>query len=152
MKIRKYKKEDEKKVQKMILSVLREIYHKTLPEWENFEDYSLFLVAEEKEKIIASLALKKKSKKIVKLKRMYVKTSFQRKGIGQKILEEAINFCKEKRFQKIILTTYSPMKPAIKFYQKNGFKIVKNPPDLFFTHPQLKIYNQNQIAMERNIK
>ncbi len=52
MMIRKYKKEDETKVKKMILSVLKTIYKKTLPKWENFEDYVVFYIAEDKKEIM----------------------------------------------------------------------------------------------------
>ena len=151
MKIRKYKKQDETKVKRIILSVLKTIYKKTLPKWENFEDYVMFYIAENKKEIIGTIALKKIDKNWVKLKRMYVKEDYQKKGIGKKLLEKALKLAKNKNYKKVILTTYPKMKNAVEFYKKQGFNIVKKPSNKFFTYPNLKEYNQRQIAMEKKL-
>lgn len=152
MKIREYKKGDEVKIKKLILSVLASIFEETKVKWEDFECYDVFYVVEEEEKIIGTVALKKLGKDLVKLKRMYVNVGWQGKGIGNKLLEKAIEFARKRGSKKMILTTYPEMKNAVKFYKKRGFEIVKNPSRIFFTNPFLKEYNQRQIAMEKELK
>ena len=149
--IRKFKKSDEIKVKRMIFSVLKEIYKKTKVKWENFEDYLIFYVVEDKGKIIGTVALKEINGKWIKLKRMYVKKGFREKDIGKKLLKKVIKFAKKRGFKKMILTSYSEMKDAIIFYKKSGFKVVKNPKNKFFTYPKLKEYNKKQVAMEKKI-
>ncbi len=151
MKIRKYEKQDEKKVKEMILSVLKTIYKETFPKWENFGDYLAFYIAKDKKQIIGTIALKKVDEDWVKLKRMYTRKEYQGKGIGKKLLEKVLKIAKNKNYKKIILTTYPEMKDAVEFYKKQGFNIVKKPSDKFFTHPSLREYNKRQIAMEKKL-
>jgi ribosomal protein S18 acetylase RimI-like enzyme len=153
MKIREYKKSEEKKVKEMIQSVLDEIYpnNQKINEWEDFAKYSVIYVAEEKGKIIGSVAVKKVDGNTVKLKRMYVDVQSQRKGIGQKLMNKVLDYCKINKFKEMVLTTYAEMASAVKFYQKNGFEIVKNPTDKYFSNPSLKDYNNSQIAMRREL-
>ena len=151
MKIRKYKKEDEEKVKKLIYSVLCDMYGSTKIKWEDFSKYIIFYVAEKDKETIGCVALKDIGNKWIKLKRMYVKTQMQRKGIGSILLNKCSDFGKEKGFKKIVLTTYPEMKKAVNFYKKHGFEIVKNPSDKFFTNPNLRKYNKKQIVMERKL-
>ncbi|WP_263705438.1 GNAT family N-acetyltransferase [Shouchella tritolerans] len=43
-------------------------------------------------------------------------------GYGQKLLETAIDFCKETGFENVILWTNSELTAARKLYQQNGFE------------------------------
>lgn len=49
--------------------------------------------------------------------------SMRGKGIGKRILEEGIRFCKEKRYKSIILWTVHLMEAAIHLYKKYGFEL-----------------------------
>lgn len=44
------------------------------------------------------------------------------KGLGKKLLQEAINYCKERGFKFIFLETTGDQHTAIGMYQKAGFK------------------------------
>jgi putative acetyltransferase len=149
--IREYKKEDEEQVKKVIYGALCEIYGQTKIDWEDFSKYAAFYVAEENGEIIGTAALKEIDNQLIKLKRMYILPSLQRKGVGAKLLKKCINFSKKGGFKKMILTTYPEMKGAVIFYEKNGFQIVENPSAQFFTNPKLKEYNERQVAMEKEI-
>jgi putative acetyltransferase len=154
MRIREYKKEDEKKVKELIKSVLTDIYGETsVGKWEDFSKYIIFYIIEEENgEVIGTAGLKKINKDICKLKRMYVKCSLQRKGIGSKLLDKIIAYSQKMKFKKMILTTYPEMLNAIKFYGKKEFIIIKNAPDYYFTYPNKKEYNARQVVMERNLK
>lgn len=153
MKIRNFTNKDEKKVKKMINETLIDIYGEKaeIKEWEDFNQYIIFYLAEKNNKIIGTAAIKKINNKTLKLKRMYVIPSVQGKGVGQVLMNKIMDFCIKNKYKRIILTTYKEMSKGINFYKKNGFAIVKNPSNEFFTHPKLKKYNACQIAMEKKL-
>jgi len=51
--------------------------------------------------------------------------SVQGKGIGGKLIKEAIGFSKDKKYKSIILWTFSELKKAIQLYQENGFILIE---------------------------
>jgi len=151
IKIRRYKASDEINVKALIGSVLQSIYGKPVVDWEDFNKYVIFYLAEENGEIIGTAALKEVDNEMIKLKRMYVRVDKQHKGIGTKLLKKVLDYTKKNKFKKMILTSYPEMEIAINFYKKHGFKIVENPSDKFFTSPQLREYNKRQVAMERDL-
>lgn len=52
-----------------------------------------------------------------------VSPKYQGYGIGSKLLEMAINFCKKKKFKRIYLWTFSSLNAARHLYEKNGFTL-----------------------------
>ena len=52
---------------------------------------------------------------------MRVKTTLQRQGFGQKILDYLISYAKKQGFKRIILDTTNLQEAAQNFYMKNGF-------------------------------
>jgi carbonic anhydrase len=73
------------------------------------------------DKYVACVAVRKHKKDTAELKRMYVQTSVQRKGIGSLLLREALIIAKDCGYKKMLLDTLSIMEPAINLYKKNGF-------------------------------
>jgi N-acetylglutamate synthase-like GNAT family acetyltransferase len=149
MRIKKYNSKDKEKVKSLLQSVLFEIYGKHKIEWENFNDYLIFYIAEEKNKIIGTSALKKVDDKIIRLKRMYVNKNFRKKGIGKELLLKCEIFSKNKGFKKIVLSTNKEMKLGINFYLKNGFVVVKSQSSKFFTNKDL--IDDKIFIMEKNL-
>ncbi len=60
-----------------------------------------------------------------------VKKEFRRKGIGTKLLDTAINICKEKGKEKLFLEVRVSNIPAQSLYKKKGFKVVKIIPNYY---------------------
>jgi len=58
------------------------------------------------------------------IENLVVLQKFRRKGIGTKLLNEAINFSKSKGIKRI--RAEIPVQSASKFYEKNGFKLIKH--------------------------
>ena len=56
---------------------------------------------------------------------LIVEKSFQRQGIGQKLLFWGINHIKEQGYEEIILHVAEWNQNAVKLYLKNGFRIKK---------------------------
>ena len=124
MKIREYKDEDKEKVKKLVKEVLMEIFNSAsnLKDLNNIkEEYEKFFVAEENGEIIGTLGIKNEGD--ARISRMYVKKEKRGKGIGKKLMEKAIRYCK-KKFKRIFLTTYIQMNSK-DFYEKIGFKEYK---------------------------
>ena len=46
-------------------------------------------------------------------------------GFGNRLMEEAISFCKERLYSRVYLWTFEGLHPARHLYEKFGFKLVK---------------------------
>ena len=130
MRIRQYKPSDKKQIMEMVAEILGNIFNgdpnqfKVLKEFHVTKDYILYLVAETQGpdgKIIGTMALKKINNNTVRLKRMYVRAEYRRRGIAQKLLTQIIDFAKQNGYKKILLHTYPTMKNAQRFHKRNGF-------------------------------
>jgi ribosomal protein S18 acetylase RimI-like enzyme len=91
-----------------------------LPQVYNNADGGIILCKSDND-FVGSVAIRRISTEIAELKRMYVQPSYQQKGIGQKLLEEAFILAKNYNYQYIRLDTLNHMLPAINLYTKNGF-------------------------------
>jgi len=47
------------------------------------------------------------------------------KGAGNRLMNEAIDFCRNKKYQRIYLWTFKGLDVARHLYEKNGFKLVE---------------------------
>jgi len=122
MKIIKYRPENKKEVQKLIKTVLFEIFGKhKVPEFEEFDDYAIFYIVKDKDKIVGSIALKTE-KDFGILKRMYIYKLYRNKGLAQKLYNKIEVYAIKNKIKTLKLSTTPQMVNAIKFYKKNGFK------------------------------
>ncbi len=151
MKIRKMDPEDFDNVKNVIQNTLFDIYGSDKIKWEDFSKYDIVFVAEEENMIVGCVAIKNVDDDWAKLKRMYILPDFQKRGIGNELLDKCIEYCRNSNFSRIILTTYLEMEGAVKFYKGKGFEIVDNPTDKYFTNSKLKEYNAKQIVMRREL-
>ncbi len=127
--IRKYRPTDKKQLINLIKKILQEIF-KSKPkkleiDKQFFAKGGILFVLEHNKKIIGSVGIIKHKPKLARLKKTYLQKQFRGTGLAQKLLNKAVNFAKQKGYKKIILSTTSQMKAAIKFYQKHGFKKYK---------------------------
>ncbi len=95
---------------------LKEMY--TLP-------HGAILLCIQQNTFIGCVAIRRKDDSVAELKRMYVKPSFQKQGIGSALLKNAINKAKELGYKKIVLDTLDNMTAAINLYTKAGFYTIK---------------------------
>jgi GNAT superfamily N-acetyltransferase len=49
----------------------------------------------------------------------------QGRGFGNRLIEEALSFCKERHYNRVYLWTFEGLHPARHLYEKFGFKLVK---------------------------
>lgn len=90
---------------------------------------SNFWLALSDKELVGTIGVLEKTKKVAYLKRMVVKKEFRNQGIGQKLLQVAIEFTRKHGFQKIYAGTVLENMNAIEFYQKQGFVQGKVVPE-----------------------
>ena len=86
----------------------------------NDDDYSN---TQQKQKILGTTAVRnlKQLESTCELKRMYVLRNFRRLGLGQKLLDIAIDFAKSVGYSRIVLDSSKALHAARALYIKNGF-------------------------------
>ena len=84
------------------------------------DDYSN---TQQKQKILGTTAVRnlKQFESTCELKRMYVLRDFRQLGLGQKLLDIAINFAKGVVYSRIVLDSSKALHAARALYLKNGF-------------------------------
>jgi len=132
--IRPARKVDSSKIQDIVITVAREhgVYNPNNPvndisdivrayEGQN----GAYLVAEQDGRIIGTIGFHAVDRDFAKLRRFYVLTEYQGKGIGKALLERAIGLCKDKGYKAIITISEVSLKRAFDVYTRAGFKVFK---------------------------
>ncbi|MCM3732652.1 bifunctional helix-turn-helix transcriptional regulator/GNAT family N-acetyltransferase [Fictibacillus nanhaiensis] len=94
-------------------------------------------VAEADNKIIGSIAITKSSDTIAQLRWFVLDEDYQGMGIGKKLMETALGFCKEKNYQHVFLWTVSTLNTARYLYQKYNFRKTEEKPNEEWTGTKL---------------
>jgi GNAT superfamily N-acetyltransferase len=89
----------------------------------NDDDRSNTHQQKQKPKILGTTAVRnlKQFESTCELKRMYVLRDFRRLGLGQKLLDTAIDFAKSVGYSRIVLDSSKTLHAARALYLKNGF-------------------------------
>jgi putative acetyltransferase len=155
--IRLYRKSDSKRVLNLISDIIVNEFKFRLDcnhldsdlmcieEHYNKLDGGCFWIAEEiiDKQIIGTAAIRnlKQYASTCELKRMYVVKEYRRLGIGQKLLDTAIDLAKRIGYIRIVLDSSKNLQAARALYLKNGFVDIAR-------------YNDNHradIFMEKNL-
>jgi DNA-binding MarR family transcriptional regulator/ribosomal protein S18 acetylase RimI-like enzyme len=94
-------------------------------------------VAEADNKIVGSIAITKSSDTIAQLRWFVLDEDYQGMGIGKKLMETALDFCKEKNYQHVFLWTVSTLNTARYLYQKYNFRRTEEKPNEEWTGTKL---------------
>lgn len=93
-----------------------------------------FWIAVKDGQVIGTVAIKDMGDKTAKLKRMFVLVDHHGTGVGQKLLDHAVDFARSQGFKKIILNTHALMNRAHRFYEKNDFVKKEKKGDKFYRY------------------
>lgn len=82
-------------------------------------------VLEENNKILGYISLRKKNVEVVWISSLYIDPEFQNKGYGARLLSFAEEYTKKQSCVILVLETHALAYWAINFYEKNGFRDIK---------------------------
>lgn len=77
--------------------------------------------------LVGTIALVKFDKKAAAVRKMFVKKEFRGKehSIAQQLLEILLAYCQKNEIDKVYLGTVSILQAALRFYERNHFKIIE---------------------------
>lgn len=101
------------------------------------EEYMLFLVAKQEEKILGTIALSQIDDEIVELKRLYTAPEARGLGVAVSLMNTIFQYVKDNNFKKICLETYSRFERAVNFYNKNGFVLTDKIDEKIFFEKEI---------------
>ncbi len=123
--------EDEPEIQRLVKSVLTEFglpYDQTVAaELANLEEHfpqprSVFFVARMDGRVVGTTAVQEAGKGRAVLKHQYVHADYRRRGIGAKLLDAALVYCRVCGYREVQLETAPWMQQAQRLYRSRGFR------------------------------
>ena len=113
---------------------------------------SHFWVAEnDKREVVGMIGVQQHLPEEGEIRRLRVRNDHLRRGIGSALLERAIQFCKEHQHLKIKLDTFTDREPALKLFEKFGFKLsrTRDVGDKTLLYFYLDLYSGDRPAAKR---
>jgi len=133
MEIRCFTKNDAAKVKALVVSVLKEEFPDAQAAYpvQDLDNISAvyggqrerFYVIEDGNDIVATVGVKEDSKLSALLRRLFVNSKYRGRGLGSKLVDAAIKFCKEEGYHELVLRSTHQMKQANDLCKKKGFKV-----------------------------
>jgi ribosomal protein S18 acetylase RimI-like enzyme len=90
--------------------------------WTTRPNFMLVIVDQDSSKILGLVSMQKKSEDTAELNRLSVRSDTRGQGIGRKLVEGFIEEARKRGFKKVYLETADAQKPAIRLYERVGFK------------------------------
>ncbi len=87
------------------------------------EGQSALWVAGVDDEIVGMIGVQKTSDNEAEIRRLRVRSDFRRRGVGAKLMEQALLFCRHHSYLKVILDVRIEREPAIKLFEKFGFRL-----------------------------
>lgn len=85
----------------------------------------LFAVAEMDGKIVGSIVISAMEDQVAQLRFFLVHPDARGQGLGRRLMQEAIAFCREQGFRHVWLSTISELKAAAHLYRDAGFVLTE---------------------------
>jgi ribosomal protein S18 acetylase RimI-like enzyme len=86
---------------------------------------SAFWAAVDGEQVIGMVGVQQTADNAAEIRRMRVRTTHRRRGVGTKLMEQAIAFCRHHGYLKVILDVRIERGPAIALFEKFGFQLAR---------------------------
>lgn len=81
-----------------------------------------FFVAEDGKKLIGTVGVKREDDRIALIRRVFVAPEYRNKQIGLRLLNRALDFCKEVGYRELVFKTTSRMSSSIELVKRLGFQ------------------------------
>lgn len=102
---------------------------KGLTEFMIHTDGGELWVAEVNGEVVGSIAITKANETAAQLRWFVLDEKYQGLGIGKKLMETALHFCKDQNYQHVFLWTVSILQAARHLYQKYNFRLTEEKPN-----------------------
>jgi len=125
------------------------------PETEIIDKNGFIFFALCEDKVIGTCTLIRHDDANYELSKLCVTEKYQRKGIGEKLIDRAISKACQVGSEKIFLSTNRKLIAAYNLYKKKGFTIIKNPYAVSSNYKRESIYmylNLNHTSDEEMLK
>lgn len=73
------------------------------------------------QKVVGTVAIKKEDGRVALLRRLFVAPTHRNLKIGKRLIDRALEFCREVGYEEVVFKTTSKMSGAIDLCRKNGF-------------------------------
>lgn len=90
--------------------------------------YERCWIAEKDEKIVGSVFIVRQDETTAKLRLLYVDPCARGLGIGSRLVDECLHFCRQVGYKKMMLWTNSVLTGARKIYDNAGFQLIEEEP------------------------
>lgn len=94
--------------------------------YNTLEDIHDVILIEDKSDIVACGGFKRYDEFTAEVKRVYVKETARRHGLGKAVMDEIEKVALKKGYKNLILETGKALKGAEKMYIKLGFEVINN--------------------------
>lgn len=84
--------------------------------------------------------------------RMIISSSCRRTGLGSRMTQTVMDFCKERGFSKVVLETTSTQMAAVALYRKIGFTLVNTHTNTLAAEWMTKLSRVTILKMEKQIQ
>lgn len=81
-----------------------------------------FWVARYGNEVIGMVGVQNHDEHVAEIRRLRVHPQYRRRGLGSRLMEQAIAFCREVGYLKVILDTRVEREPAVRMFEKFGFQ------------------------------
>lgn len=95
-------------------------FYEFLPTYNPAKDR--MFIATVNNQMVGAVAILGSSRHLAQLRWFLIHPDYRGKGLGKRLLQEALDFCREKDYQKVYLMTTSMQEAAISLYKKAGFR------------------------------
>ncbi|MBI4357870.1 MAG: GNAT family N-acetyltransferase [Candidatus Omnitrophica bacterium] len=129
--IRKCHPGDQKAIQDLIVRIMNHEFQKERLSFpiEDLDDVcssygklgEAFFVAQEDGRIVGTIGVKQEDERTALMRRLFVDSTYRRKGIGGQLIERAVEFCREVGYDELTFKTTSTMDHAVRMCEKKGF-------------------------------
>jgi N-acetylglutamate synthase-like GNAT family acetyltransferase len=90
------------------------------------EGHSAFWVAQYNGEVVGMIGVQRTSEDVAEVRRLRVHHDYRRRGVGTRLMEQAVNFCRHHGYLKVILDVRIERGPAIAMFEKFGFRIARS--------------------------
>jgi len=99
---------------------------------------AFYVLEDQNSSIIGAYGLYRMDEHTCELRKMYLRREFRGRGLGKRLLEDALANARRLGFKKVVLETASVLKEAIALYQAYGFTPPPTQPPLRPLRPSLR--------------